>query len=376
MNLPLKTHCVSTHPPLKVSFSSTVSQWDVHDTYMKKHEKSHMQANLSSGGTKSQEATASTLFSTAPEEGDVEWKEEGDETNATSICKAVDMANIMHSEEMLHALKIMERIVNQNAEDEIYYDFKYWEDVSDTFRKGEGSLLPLWRLSSDRAKKKQVMCLSWNPCYADLFATAYGSYDFMRQASGMVCCYSLKNTSYPEYSFVTESGALCLEFHPIHRNLLVVGCYDGGVAVYDIRCANKPIYSSNISTGKHTDPVWQVHWQSDGQPGELSFYSISSDGYMACWIMSKNKLKMEPVMALRQGSVIRENLDEETCVSGRAGGCCFDFNKHLEHFFIVGTEEVIKIVSEIASNTTRRQASHFPQPNHPLRHANSPCLCP
>eukprot|EP01084_Bolivina_argentea_P007954 14891_1 len=39
MNHPLKTHCVSTHPPPKVAFSSTVSQWDVHDTYMKKTRK-------------------------------------------------------------------------------------------------------------------------------------------------------------------------------------------------------------------------------------------------------------------------------------------------------------------------------------------------
>ncbi len=283
----------------------------------------------------------STFLSTTPEEGGNEWEEEGgDEKDTTPSSRAVDRVNIIHSEEMLHTLKIMERMVNQNAEDEIYHDFKYWEDMSDTFRKGEGSLLPLWRLSSDRAKKKQVTCLSWNPYYTDLFATGYGSYDFMRQANGMVCCFSLKNTSHPEYSFMTESGVMCLEFHPIHRNLLAVGCYDGGVAVYDIRSANKPIYSSNICMSKHADPVWQVHWQSDGQPGKLSFYSISSDGYMACCIMSKNKLKMEPVMALRQSSVMREDMDDETCVTGRAGGCCFDFNKHLEHFFTVGTEEV------------------------------------
>lgn len=28
----------------------------------------------------------------------------------------------------------------------------------------------------------------------------------MRQGSGIVCCFSLKNTSHPEYTFGTESG--------------------------------------------------------------------------------------------------------------------------------------------------------------------------
>ena len=77
----------------------------------------------------------------------------------------------------------------QNAEDEIFQDFKYWEDASDAFREGEGSLLPLWRFSTDRTKRKQVTAIEWNCRYADLFAVGYGSYDFMRQGAGMICCF-------------------------------------------------------------------------------------------------------------------------------------------------------------------------------------------
>lgn len=35
-------------------------------------------------------------------------------------------------------------------------DFKYWEDTSDAFRPGEGSLLPLWRFASDKSRRRQV----------------------------------------------------------------------------------------------------------------------------------------------------------------------------------------------------------------------------
>lgn len=45
----------------------------------------------------------------------------------------------MHSGAMGRALKIMERMANQNAEDEIYGDFRYWEDASDQFRDNLGT---------------------------------------------------------------------------------------------------------------------------------------------------------------------------------------------------------------------------------------------
>lgn len=63
---------------------------------------------------------------------------------------------------------------------------------------------------------------------------------------------------------------MCLDFHPVHASLLAVGCHDGTVMVFDVRHkANRPIYSSSIKTGRHTDPVWQVRaiwpWRCSSQ---------------------------------------------------------------------------------------------------------------
>lgn len=49
----------------------------------------------------------------------------------------------------------------------------------------------------------------------------------------------------------------------------------------------------------------KVYWQSDDQPKELNFFSISSDGRVASWVMSKNELKMEPVMQLKLVNTIK-----------------------------------------------------------------------
>ena len=101
---------------------------------------------------------------------------------------------------------------------------------------------------------------------------ALSAQDFMRQGTGVICCYSLKNTRFPEYVFNTDAGVCCLEprphyervclgtsnaishmhgrqdWHPAHPAVLAVGLYDGTVLVYDVRAkTKKPIYQSTVS---------------------------------------------------------------------------------------------------------------------------------
>lgn len=174
----LRSRGVATQPPPVVQFVATVTQWDIYDSYMQ-DVKAQQQEEENSKNAEKRKAAA----------GQGAGSSSGEDPSAQKKGKDDDM---VHSVKMSNALKILERMVNQNAEDEIFQDFKYWEDASDSYRNGEGSLLPLWRFSTERTKRKQVTTLCWNPSYPDLFAVAYGSYDFMRQGSGIVCCFSLK----------------------------------------------------------------------------------------------------------------------------------------------------------------------------------------
>ena len=102
-----------------------------------------------------------------------------------------------------------------------------------------------------------------------------------------------------------------------HPALLSVGCYDGTVKVFDVRKKeNTHIFMSDIRTGKHTDPVWQVRWQAEDLANDKSFFSVSSDGRVASWAMSKNELKMEPVMMLKLTSTQKDVPDEESSLTG------------------------------------------------------------
>ena len=339
-NNPLKSRAVNTEPPFVTQYQDDVSQWKIYDNY--KSDFLINQKMMENQGA--EDKLASMMFdNNEPSSSSSPRSSRGGEQH--------DGLDTIHSETMANALKIMERLVNQNAQDEVFQDFKYYEDEGDQFREhGEGVVMPLWTFATTRTNKKQVTSLCWNPQYSDLFAVGYGSYDYMRQSSGMVCCFSLKNTSYPEYIISVESGVMCLDFHPQHPSLLAMGCYDGSVLVYDIKNrSNTPIYSSCLRSGKHSDPVWQVCWRHDPHNGsyskEFNFYSISSDGKVANWNMSKNELRMEPVMFLKLASPTNNKKEDDSSIleqpalSGLAGGSSFDFNTKLDNLFLVGTEE-------------------------------------
>lgn len=116
--------------------------------------------------------------------------------------------------EVKKVASILERMCNQNTYDEVAQDFKYWDDAADEFREGKGVLLPLWKFIFEKEKKKQVTSLAWNASRKDLFAVGYGSYDFTKQGPGLIACFSLKNPSYPDFVFKTDSGVMCIDFHP------------------------------------------------------------------------------------------------------------------------------------------------------------------
>ena len=314
-----KNKGIKTDPPVCSNFQYETTQWQVFDAYMEAY-------------------------------GEKERREKEEAMKNKKEKKPVQIQqqhieDPLYSTSMKRALKIMERMIVQNADKVKFWDYKYYEDdTEDAENNNFGSVLPLWRFSTDKSRKRNVTSIQWHPKYRDLFCVGYGNYSFIQQSTGLICCYTIKNPTWPEYHFTTESGVMSLDFHPLYPALLAVGLYDGTVMVYDIRLKgnNKPIYMSTVRTHKHTDPVWQVRWNTDENLKNLNFYSISSDGRVTNWTLMKNKLEAEEVIKLRlvvdESKGLTEN-KKESFMYGLAGGMCFDFNKYQTHLFLVGTEE-------------------------------------
>ncbi|KAH1168540.1 hypothetical protein KIL84_013130 [Mauremys mutica] len=317
LNNPVRERACQMEPPPRATFSATANQWEIYDAYveeLQKLEKSKEKEKQKPLVAKKEDKLRGRKLTSLESQSD----------DVTKVTKAA---------------KIVERMVNQNTFDDLAQDFKYFEDPADEYRDQEGTLLPLWKFQYDKAKRLAVTAICWNPKYKDLFAVGHGSYDFMKQSRGMLLLYTMKNPSFPEYIFSSESGIMCLDIHNDHPYLLVVGFYDGNVAIYNLKkLHSQPGYKSSAKSGKHTDPVWQVKWQKDDLDNNLNFFSISSDGRIVSWTLVKNELVHSDVIKLSvEGTTMEgpEGLQLQTIGCGTS----FDFHKKIDYLFLVGTEE-------------------------------------
>jgi dynein intermediate chain 1 len=313
-NNPFRDRGTVTEPPPRASFASNVTQWEIYDAYQEDFEKQE----------KSKEKK---VIPGRKEEGKAKKKFTMTEQAADDISRVETSA------------KIVERMVNQNTYDDIAQDFKYWEDLSDEHRDQEGTLLPLWKFSFEKAKKLAITSVCWSPMYKDLFAVSCGSYDFMKQGNGLIIFWTLKNPSFPECFFETDSGVMCLDIHPQHQHYIAAGFYDGSVAVYStVDRKDGPLHRCTAKNGNHTDPVWQVRWQKDDSDNNMNFYSISSDGRICLWTILKNEMVYQDVIRLSLPDVSAEGPDGIK-VPTTGCGTAFDFHKQRDYLFLVGTEE-------------------------------------
>lgn len=153
-NLPLREKGMKTEPPQMTVLQIETTQWMIFDAYMNQYEEMNKEDDAA--------------------------KKKGSEKPQTQVQQVKE--DPLYSASMKRCLKIMERMIVQNADEEKFYDYKYYEDTTeDPESHYYGSVLPLWRFSAEKGKKKNVTAIKWNPRYKDLFAVGYGSYDFLKQ---------------------------------------------------------------------------------------------------------------------------------------------------------------------------------------------------
>eukprot|EP00884_Botryococcus_braunii_P017202 jgi/Botrbrau1/4165/Bobra.0192s0032.2 len=323
----------ATEPPCSINFSGCCTPSQIYDSYLEDQERQRHDEDLKK--EKAAAAKKSTEGSGEPSAvpGEAPPRAEHGDICASGKEGAVSIAVLAQP------LEIVERMLDQNSQLDLIMDFKYWNDPADAIREGEGTLVPLWTFNPERVgRHKEVTALAWSPVRWDMFAAAYGSFSFHNQGTGGVAVHSLKKPSHPTITIPTESGAMCLDFHPGHPNMLAVGLYDGRVAVYDLLTPDKPMYCCTTATGKHSDAVWQVRWQADDGKKHTQLISVSGDGRITQWSLAKNDMLHQDLMALRSKVDAKENVGDEGSESLEPG-TAMAFNPDQDHLFVVGTEE-------------------------------------
>ncbi|XP_078525061.1 dynein axonemal intermediate chain 4 [Lissotriton helveticus] len=270
---------------------------------------------------------------------------------------------ILHSAKFQTDLFFMERILMENnfqsklatyrqlpilTDPDLAYGIEVKEVCPDTVMI---SLNRLWSFTCDLTKGCNVSSTAWNKKNPDLLAVGYGEFGFKKQKGGLACCWSLKNTTWPERILPCEAGVTALDFSTSNPNLLAVGMYNGTVAIYNVQNNNSiPVMDSNQSPGKHTSPVWQLKWLDQDRctlgedKGEM-LISVSADGRITRWYMRKG-LDSTDLMKIKRTAVEKskkssQDVDKknEAFIFRRAPGLCFDFHLKDQNIYLAGTEE-------------------------------------
>jgi len=247
------------------------------------------------------------------------------------------------------------------------------QDLADLGPDGVPRMEQLWEWQCPLTSEANVSCMAWNKARPDLLAVGYGNHTFSNSADhtaptkGLVAFWSLKNPGYPLWSFETSSGVTALDFATQSPNILAVGLYDGTIAIFDVKSKQGlPSMQSDVSTGRHSDPVWKVRWLDRGPERDEPLVSISTDGRVTQWSIAKglefaDLMKLKRVPRKQQPGVpsvqatgsankaatgsaaaaaaLGGASEHDAFISRLTSGMSFDFSTRDERIYIAGTED-------------------------------------
>lgn len=96
----------------------------------------------------------------------------------------------------------------------------------------------------ETTNNRYISCMDWSDVNPDLLAVSYGELDHVKagkKRDGLLLFWTLKNPQFPERTIKTKSRLTSCMFSKKNPNLIAVGDYDGGIAIYDLRQASNDV---------------------------------------------------------------------------------------------------------------------------------------
>mmetsp|Transcript_28201 Transcript_28201/g.63812 ORF Transcript_28201/g.63812 Transcript_28201/m.63812 type:complete len:738 (-) Transcript_28201:345-2558(-) len=333
LNMALKNKDAQATPATTVSIGVDVTNYEIHDAILALEEKEEdedeeiMRSMTSNSKGANNADGLSAIDALLGGNSDLSKEEE----------------RILSSRSFKDSLMSVERIVMQNLYHERQLKYRNLSLLSSEEEEGVENakkLEFLWCFECELSRGRNVSCMAWNKLNCDILAVGYGEFDFTNQKDGMILFWSLKNPEYPQKIIRTSCSVTSLAFADKSVNLLAVGLYDGTVAVYDVRKEDdSPVLESTFTGGKHSDAVWEVRWIDKGSERGEALVSVSSDGRVTQWSMSKGLENTDLIKLKRVANHKKTSNKSEAFISRMASGMCADFNPKDPSVYLVGTEE-------------------------------------
>ncbi|XP_070775448.1 dynein axonemal intermediate chain 4 [Enoplosus armatus] len=207
----------------------------------------------------------------------------------------------------------------------------------------------LWAFSCELSRGRSVSSMAWNKKNPDLLAVGYGEVDSSNQKPGLVCCWSLKNPTWPERVIRCDSAVTSLDFSSSNHAQLTVGMQDGSIAIYNVqgRDLKSCVISSSACPNRHLGPVWQLKWAQQelsltGEERVEALFSVAADGRISKWFVCNSGLDCTDLMKLKKIHNAKKKAGgnkTESVLSALTPGLCLDFHPTDPSIYLVGTWE-------------------------------------
>jgi dynein intermediate chain len=242
----------------------------------------------------------------------------------TKVLSEEEKKNIINSKDFSKFLNfsslIIERALNQ-IEQTSDIVRNYSHDQNNTVRK-LGEIKPLEAFTpyeEEALKHRPIMDVKYSSIVSGLFLATYGSKNLYNNqiqttargnttsstaatttttvgvnynindddnAPGMLCIWSKALHKRPEFKFIASSPVLTGIFHNADQYLVLGGCYNGQILLWDMRNGRSlPVQRSNLAGKGHKHPVYAMSMISVAVANQL--VSVSTDGLICQWDISR-----------------------------------------------------------------------------------------
>jgi len=178
-------------------------------------------------------------------------------------------------------------------------------------------------------EKRTITKIGWHPEGPTKLVGSYSNLRFQRMTDEMPMSsfiWDITERNVPLTELRTPSALVCTQFNHKNSDMLLSGCYNGILNLYDLRKGPTPAGKSSVEVS-HYDPVYDVVWLQSKTGTEVA--SVSSDGRLVFWDVKK----------------LSEPLDECDLTDGSReapktiGGCSLEWMQEAGPTkYLVGTE--------------------------------------
>jgi len=136
-------------------------------------------------------------------------------------------------------------------------------------------------------EKRSITKIGWHPEGPTKVVGSYSNLRFQRMTDEMPMAsyiWDINERNVPLTELRTTSPLVCTQYNHKNSDMLLGGCYNGILHLYDLRKGPTPSGKSAVEVS-HYDPVYDVVWLQSKTGTEVA--SVSSDGRLLFWDVKK-----------------------------------------------------------------------------------------